>query len=165
METLRTILWRQYGAAIDTLGNAIVACPDRLWDDGSRPPELFWYSAYHCLFYLDYYLSDSPEGFAPPAPFGLTELDGSGPLPERTYTKDELRAYLAHGRRKCRARMESLSEEDLVKPCGFGRRHLTVVELQVYCLRHVQHHAAQLNLLLRQKAGLPSPWLSVAQEP
>ena len=54
MESWRTGIWQQFGAAIDTLGNAIVACPKELWDDGSKPPELFWYSAYHCLFFLDY---------------------------------------------------------------------------------------------------------------
>ncbi len=63
-------------------------------------------------FFLDYYLSESEEGFAPPAPFTLSESDPSGVMPERTYDKDELRTYLEHGRKKCRARIESLTDDD-----------------------------------------------------
>jgi hypothetical protein len=40
MDTLwRTILWQQFGAAIDMLENALVACPDELWSDRSRRPD------------------------------------------------------------------------------------------------------------------------------
>ena len=82
-------LWHQLGAAIDTLENAITACPDALWSDRSQQPE-YWYLAYHTLFFLDYYLSDTADGFAPPEPFTLEELDPAGVLPERPFTKDEL---------------------------------------------------------------------------
>src|ERR1043166_8843442 len=88
---IRDILWKQFGAAIDMLENAITMCPDRLWDNEGR----FWYNAYHCLFYLDYYLTLEPENFSPPAPFTLSEFDASGALPERTYSKEELLSYLA----------------------------------------------------------------------
>ena len=68
--TWRAILWQQFGAAIDMLGNAMEACPDELWSDRSQQPEL-WYMAYHTLFWLDLYLYGSVEGFVPPAPFTL----------------------------------------------------------------------------------------------
>jgi hypothetical protein len=60
-------VWRQFGAAIDMLDNAIRACPDELWGDRSQQPE-YWYTAYHALFWLDLYLTGSVEGFAPPRP-------------------------------------------------------------------------------------------------
>jgi hypothetical protein len=165
MGAVRSLLWRQMGAAIDTLGNAVEACPDALWDDGSEPPNLYWYGAYHCLFYLDHYASASEEGFRPPEPFTLSEFDPSGAMPERTYTKAELLGYLAFGRRKMRERIDALTEEDLTRRSGFVRRDLSAVELLLYTMRHVQHHAAQLNLLLRRKAGLGSRWVSVARLP
>ena len=84
--TSRAILWQQFGAAIDMLENAIHACPDALWGDRARQPQ-FWYVAYHTLFFLDLYLSDSLEGFAPPAPFTLSEIDPAGVLPDRVYSK------------------------------------------------------------------------------
>jgi len=81
----RAIIWRQFGAAIDMLENALRACPDelwsaRLWGEHSERPELgeFWYVVYHTLFWLDLYLSGSVEGFAPPPPFTLDELDQPG---------------------------------------------------------------------------------------
>lgn len=161
MDPWREALWQQFGAAIDTLGNAIRACPDELWDDGRVAPELFWYSAYHCIFFLDYYLSASPDDFEPPSPFGLSELDPEGRLPDRVYTPDVLLDYLAHGRRKCRQTIAALTDDDAGEPSPFGRG-LSVLELYLYTLRHVQHHAAQLNLLLRQRAGIRSAWVNKA---
>jgi hypothetical protein len=168
--TWRTIIWQQFGAAIDMLDNALQACPDRfwrdpLWDDPSERPEYaqFWYLAYHALFWLDFHLSGSAEGFAPPAPFTLDELDPAGLLPERAYTKDELRAYLDHGRRKCRATIEAMTEEQARQPCGFPWGEISFAELLLYDMRHVQEHAAQLNLMLGQR-GVPVPgWVARAK--
>jgi hypothetical protein len=33
---LRTVLWRQFGAAIDMLDNALRDCPDELWAEDVR---------------------------------------------------------------------------------------------------------------------------------
>ncbi len=87
--SLKRILWQQFGATIDMLENALVACPNELWNTESK----FWYR-YHTLFYLDYYLSDTPERFLPPPPFTLSEFDPDGVLPDRIYDKAELLTYL-----------------------------------------------------------------------
>jgi len=155
----QTILWQQFGAAIDMLENAMKACPEELWEDRTCQPE-FWYTAYHALFFLDFYLSGSPEGFAPPQPFNLDELDPAGILPDRVYTKEELLAYLQHCRRKCRAAIEALTEETEGIRCAFEKPDVTTAELLLYNMRHVQHHAAQLNLLLRQTIDSAPRWVS-----
>ncbi|MGV8121857.1 MAG: DinB family protein [Candidatus Xenobiia bacterium LiM19] len=160
--TLNSIIWNQSGAAIDSLENAIAACPENLWSDRSQRPE-FWYIAYHTLFFLDYYLSDSEEGFTPPAPFTLDELDPAGIIPERPFTKEELISYLIHGRRKCHTTIETLTDERAYQRCGFERKSFSVLELLLYSMRHVQHHAAQLNLILRQKTDSASHWVSTAK--
>lgn len=156
-------LWKsttrgQFGAAIDMLENAIRACPDELWGDRSQRPEP-WYLAYHTLFWLDLYLSESPDGFAPPAPFGLEELDPAGVIPERPYTKEELLTYLEHGRRKCHARIEALTDESASRRFVIGRVDLIAAELFLYNMRHVQHGAAQLNLILRREAADAPRWV------
>ena len=153
------VLWQQFGASIDMLENALLACPDDVWSDRSRRPE-FWYLVYHTLFFLDLYLSKSPEGFTPPAPFTLDELDPAGRLPERVYTKAELRTYLEHGRWKCRAAIEALTGERAIERCGFVKPDLSVSELLLYNMRHVQHHAAQLNLILRQTTDSAPGWVA-----
>jgi hypothetical protein len=157
-------IWNQFGAAIDTLEDAVRACPDDLWGDRSRQPE-YWYLVYHTLFFLDFYLSESPEGFRPPAPFTLAELDPAGILPERVYSKDELLAYLDHGRRKCRATIASLTEERSRERRTFGRVEGSLTESLLYSLRHVQHHAAQLHLILRQTMDATPGWVTRAKRP
>jgi hypothetical protein len=155
----KTILWQQFGAAIDMLENALLACPDELWSDRSRRPE-FWYVVYHTLFYLDLYLSGSVEGFTPPAPFTLEDLDPAGLLPERPYTKSELHAYLEHGREKCRTTIEALTDEKARRLCEFEWLDVNEAELMLYNMRHVQHHAAQLNLILRQTIDSAPRWVA-----
>jgi hypothetical protein len=167
--TWRTVIWQQFGAAIDMLVNALVACPDelwrsRLWRDGSQESELsqFWYVGYHALFWLDLYLSGSVEGFVPPAPFGLEELDPAGLLPDRPYTKDELKSYVEHARAKARATIEALTDEKACQSCRFTWGDLSYLELLLYTMRHVQEHAAQLNLFLGQRIGSAPEWVSKA---
>jgi len=155
--------WRQFGAAIDMIENALVACPDTLWGDRSRRPE-FWYLVYHTLFWLDLYLTDPAEGFVPPPPFGLEELDPAGVLPDRVYSKDELRTYLEHGRRKCRTVLSALTEEGARRELVFGSVRGSGAEILLYNLRHVQHHAAQLHLILRQVTDSTPGWVSWAGE-
>jgi hypothetical protein len=170
----RTALWQQFSAAIDMLENALLACPSthwkgRLWPDPadhSLPTEFaqFWYIAYHTLFWLDLYLSGSrEEEFTPPAPFSLTELDPSM-APERTYTKEELHAYLAATRQKCHATLVALTDERAHQPIAYPwseGQTVSFLELQLYNMRHVQEHAAQLNLFLGQNGiSEASDWVS-----
>lgn len=154
----KTTIWQQFGAAIDMLENAMVACPEDLWTNRSLKPE-FWYTAFHALFWLDFYLSDSAKGFAPPPPFTLDELDPAGILPPRVYTKAELRTYLDHGRKKCRTTIQALTDERAGRRYVFGSVDLSFGELLLYNMRHVQHHAGQLNLLLRQAVDSSPRWV------
>ena len=168
--TWRMSIRRQFGAALDMLENALRACPDelwhgRLWENPSERPEYsqFWYLVYHTLFWLDLYLSGAVEGFAPPAPFTLDELDPAGLLPERSYTKDELQAYLDHGRQKCQATIEALTEQKAQRRCRFGWGEVSFAELLLYNMRHVQEHASQLNLMLGQTVGSAPEWVTRAR--
>ena len=157
--TWNTIIWQQFGAAIDMLENALRACPEELWGDRARQPE-YWYVVYHTLFFLDLYLSGTVEGFAPPAPYNLDELDPAGILPERVYTKEEMQAYLEHGRRKCRAVLAALTDEQARRPCEFPWGKISFGELLLDTMRHAQHHAAQLNLILRQETDSAPGWIA-----
>lgn len=164
----RTALWRQFGAAIDTLGSALEACPDALWTErlwhNAPPPWFppqfaeFWYVAYHALVWLDLYLSGVPEEeFAPPAPFAQGEIDSIGALPAQPYTRVVLRAYLASTRRKCHDTLFALTDEQARRPFEYpwtAGQPISYLELLLRNLRHVQEHAAQLCLLLGQH-GIP----------
>ena len=162
----KAVIWHQFGATITMLKNAIHACPDELWrerlyDEREIQPEFaeFWYVAYHTLFWLDFYISDSIEGFAPPAPFTLSEFDG-GLLPERVYLKAELLKYLEYGRNKCRTRLETLTDEMAPQRCRLDWPEMAIAELLLYNMRHVQEHAAQLSLFIGQRVGSAPGWVS-----
>ncbi len=163
--TFRTVLWRQFGAAIDMLENALVACPASLWresvfrtpSDHPQPSEDagFWSITYHILFWLDLYLTGSHEGFAPPAPFILNALDPVSVFPDQPYTKEDLHDYLVHLRQKCQKTIAELSDEQAYHQVTFpwlGGNSMSFLELQLYNMRHVQEHAAQLSLFLGQHA-------------
>lgn len=159
-------VWRQFAAAIDMLDNALRACPDALWQERlyherSGQPEFaeFRYVAYHILFWLDFYLSDAAAGFAPPPPFTMSETE-AGALPDRVYTRAELRVYLANGRQKCRARIETLEDGTRPHRSRDDWPDMSVAELLLYNMRHVQEHAAQLSLFLGQRVGSAPGWVA-----
>jgi hypothetical protein len=165
------VLRQQFSAAIDMLENAMRVCPEDVWCDRTKKPEWvandivgFWYLAYHTLFFLDFYLSDSMEDFGPPAPFNRDEFGPGGLLPEQPYSKDVLLGYLDHCRRKCRHAIDSMTDEKARQPDRIRpEQNLTVAERHLYNMRHVQHHAAQLNLVLRQKANTAPGWVTTSR--
>jgi hypothetical protein len=154
--TFKELIWKQFGASIDMLENAILLCPDKLWDNDKK----FWYKAYHCLFWLDYYLSLELNKFAPPYPYTLSEFDPSGAMPDKVYSKEELLSYLQHGRNKCRDLIVNLTDEIADSRWINNYKNYSVMEILLYNTRHVQHHAAQLNLLLRQEIDCAPQWVS-----
>ena len=162
MDNWKETVWRQFGASIDMLENAIRECPEKVWGDKSGFHE-FWYMVFHTLFWLDYYLSETKEEFQPPDPYPMTEMDPAGAFPDRVYTKEEMLAYLEHDRQKTRARIAGLTEETANETTKMRGGGLTVAELMIYNMRHVQHHAAQLNLLMRQQANTAPRWVSIAK--
>ena len=162
--TLKTGIWQQFGASIDTLDDAISACPDRLWSavlwNDSDDPRYgqFWFVAYHTLFWLDLFLTGSSKGFAPPEPFIR------GVLPEKPYTKDDVLTYLKQCRQKCQATIEALTDEKARWVCIFDWMEPTFHELQLYSMRHVQEHAAQLSFFLGQNGVLGQDWIAKAKD-
>jgi uncharacterized damage-inducible protein DinB len=85
--------------------------------------------------------------------------------PEPPYTKDQLRANLEHGRAKCRATIEALTEDKARQRCALPWGEVTFLELLLYNMRHVQEHAAQLSLFLGQKGpSVPNYVTKAAQQ-
>ena len=156
--TTPELIGQQFGAALDMLENAINACPDDQWGQTSR----CWYIAYHTAFWTDYYLSDTPmeKDYQPPKPFTLSEFE-DGQLPEREYDKTEILALLHHVRYRLQHQLQSNTHEELLeKRFTSEYKNFSLFELLLYNMRHVQHHAAQLNLLLRQGGTNPPDWVS-----
>ncbi len=164
MQALRDAIAQQFGAAIDTLAAVIRACPEDSWTDGERWKQP-WYLAFHTLFWLDLYLAESPVDYAPPAPFTRGELEPDV-FPERAYSKAELLAWVPACREALAARLARLvTDQDAGRPTALPWGELAAGELLLYNLRHVQHHAAQLNARIRQAGGEPARWCVRADGP
>lgn len=161
---LKTSVWQQFGAAIDTLDDAIKMCPDHLWSavlwDDTEDARYghFWFIAYHAVFWLDLFLTGTSEGFAPPAPFVR------GRLPDQPYTKDDVLAYLKACRQKAKDTIFNLTDEQAYKVCVFEWMEPMYLELQLYCMRHLQEHAAELSLVLGQHGITGQDWIPKAKD-
>jgi hypothetical protein len=68
-QTLKEILWLHLGASLDMLENAIIVCPDELWERPSTQMG-FWYMAYHALWFLHHDLTLADQRFAELVPHG-----------------------------------------------------------------------------------------------
>jgi hypothetical protein len=160
--TASDAIGRQFRAAIQSLDGAITACPDAVWAHGEqwRQP---WYLAFHTLFWLGAYLSESPETYTPPQPFTRGELE-AGVFPERAYRKDELLGWVGACREALEERLATITTaEGFGRPCQLRRGPMAAGELVLYNMRHVQHHAAQINLLVRQAGVEPSGWVRAVE--
>ena len=81
-------------------------------------------------------------------------------LPERVYTKAELLDYLGFVRERSRSFIASLTPERATSRFVGEYRDFSLLELTIYNTRHVQHHTAQLNLLLRQQLDDAPKWVT-----
>ena len=128
---IKTILQSQYRAALAMLKQAVVKCPPEAWDD-PRDKDRFWFVAYHTLYYAHRYLKARNQGYVR---WEARRYDQPG-LP---FTKEEILERLA------------MVEDDVMKQVrimDLGAESMSglanKLELQLYNLRHIQHHAGQL---------------------
>ncbi len=175
MEDLyKQCLWNNFSAAIDMLKNVISTCPDELWLNEKK----FFYMAYHTTIFLDYYLSHPVKDFTPKLPYTifpeskLPQESIDDVIPNKHYTKLEMLSYLNEIRKKCEVLIlhsttQSLgdkwieeSEINLHGLCPSIVEQYTLLDIIFYNFRHVQHHVAQLNFILRKRIGKAVDWIS-----
>ena len=175
----REALVRRYDAALDVLEHALTACPDDRWHDsvwhvprtdawvwpqpGVEPvPErtdesiqrfsAFWCVAYHCLWFLDYYLTTGDDAYETPEYMqgGPEELgfaaDGAVAVPNETWPREALLRHLEHGRRKAHDVIPRVPDEVLDRPCPnhHPRAGETFGQVWLVNVAHVEEHGAQL---------------------
>ena len=163
----QTVIGRQFAAAIQMMQLAIRACPDDLWDD-RKEGSPFWHLAYHALFYTDFYLSEDEKKFRPREyhedkanflPGDYQEYGGIVTTPLKAFTRNQLLDYADHCLGKCQETFDKLSDDRALERCGFWWYKLNVGEFLLNNLRHTQHHAGQLILLLRRHCDIGIDWL------
>jgi hypothetical protein len=155
---LNQSLWSQFGAAIEMYSESIQTCPKEVWDSN----QIFSFQAYHTLFFLDYYLSTNPVGFAPPSEFSYSEFDEDPQIV--IFSQESLLHYLDACKEKARNLIESLDEQGAAQRWINESKTMdySLFEILLYNLRHVQHHVGQFNLLLRQHIDHAPEWIEKA---
>jgi hypothetical protein len=134
--------------------------PERT-DESIQQFSAFWVVAYHCLWFLDFYVTAEPAGFQSPEYVrgGPEELpwpaDGAAPLTDRVFDRETLLRYADHGRRQIRQRIETMDESELDERCGANHPHAgkTLRQLLDVNLHHVREHGGQLLAFAATAAG------------
>jgi hypothetical protein len=172
-----TSLRDAFHETFDGLESALRDCPDALWEEslwevperwpireGLRAglPEAarrqafsaFWFIAWHALVCTHNEIEggELPEGWGPPPPFHDYIVDRET-LPPRVYTRNEIRAYVAHTRHRVEEIIEALTDERIARPVAAGHRYAgwPYAKLVLLCLTHTREHVAQLDLFLGQR--------------
>lgn len=162
-ETIKNAINEQYGAAIKMLQHNLKTCPKDLWDDRTSGPP-FWHVAYHAMWFLDWYLSDSPksrETFK--SKFG----DKSSHFEQLTVdnikdivlTPKQLLEYLSEIKENAKRRFDNLTLDVLTQPSVFDWHGNSVLSSLLYNLRHVMLHIGTLNLRLHRKGVKLDNWI------
>lgn len=169
LDTLKQLLAQQYEASLSTLNLCVARCPDARW---SQPVAKwkFCQAAFHTVFFADVYLQSNDDVEAlKRQPFHLEHKDvfrDYEELEDRPqvllYDQPFVLSYLQQVRRKAQETIARETGEVLAGPSGFPWRKCSRAELHVYNIRHIQHHAAQLSLRLRQDTDVDIPWVSHA---
>jgi len=143
------VLQSQYLAALEMLRQAVIKCPESLWEAENSKGK-YWHIAYHVLYYVHKNLQASEKDFTPWNQAGeRSRAAGEVPcasLAEPTsaeaFSKDEILAYLEF----CKLQiMERLPALQLEAASGFPWFAFTKLELQIHSIRHIQHHVSQLS--------------------
>ena len=156
MDNLAAILTSQYLASLTMLKEAIIACPDALWN-APEDRNKFWHVVYHTLFFTHLYAADSAESFVPWRQHrdGYEEFDG--PPDDAPYDKATLLEYLAFCRRHLPERLPQL---DLWAREGHEDRTLLTLERQINSIRHLMQHVGELLERLGSRTGAEIEWVA-----
>ena len=132
--SIKEIVWNQFGASIDMLISTITNCPDDYFMSNKR----FYYIAYHATIYLDYYLTLPPSDFLPQLTFVQKETkylpkEVIGDLvPDKIYMRQDVLEYLKKSREKCKKMIYALTDEFSVQRFKEGEEFDSVLEAEVF---------------------------------
>jgi len=151
----------EYGAVFQIVRGAIELCPDSLWDDRTDEPP-FWQQAYHIIYYIDFYLSDSPgsSGVVSPVEDEVVDLKH---VPASAPSQQQILDYLEEVTKKCETVLEKLASAPLDGENAFPWTGPTLAHRMICNIRHAQHHVGWLNSILARKVGKVPEWVIIAK--
>ena len=157
---VKEVIKSQYWASLEMLRQAVVRCPDSLWQSADYVNQT-WHIAYHVLFYTHFYLHPSEEDFVPwekhrdeYVSLGDAGQEEGG-VP---YSKDEILEYLRLCLQQVEVQVDSL---DPAGESGFYWLPFDKLELQIYNIRHLQQHVGELCERLGARGDAAPDWVGL----
>lgn len=139
----------QYNSTLNMLVQAVEKCPDELWNS----PEFlnkFWHISYHALYFADLYTQKSVDEFSPykicKKDFQFLKNDEINNDNSIHYTKSEILGYYQYLAKEIPERLDKTDMEDEAE---FYWIPFSKYELNIYNIKHIQHHTGQLFERLR----------------
>lgn len=156
-------------ASLHMLKDCIDSCPETEWNEPHNDYP-FSQVVFHALFDCDYNLCDTDGEFKEQVFHGKNrenfgsyeELEDR--IPQRLYEREFINRYYEHCREKVASAVETKTNDDILVPNADVYRNMTKLERYVNCIRHLQHHAAQLGLRLQFVAGKEMDWIGRGYE-
>ena len=149
---IQQVIQSQYLAALAMLKQAIMKCPESVWDAPGDKFK-FWSKSYHTIFFVHLYLQNAEKDFVQ----WEKHHDPDGGIP---FTKDEVLEYLAFVEKQV---LERVSAMNLEAESGFHWYPVNKLELQFINLRHIQQHAGELYECLGTRENIELGWVGYSK--
>jgi|WetSurMetagenome_2_1015567.scaffolds.fasta_scaffold273384_1 hypothetical protein len=154
MSKIADALLHQFDRTWEMLRCSIERLTDEQWRTAPNERMVPARWAYHAIRSADVYAGENRESFS------LTGLAGGNweAAPEDLPSRQDILKYLGQVEAKMRARISSLSEEQLLGPTGFPWTGESILEQMIYILRHIQYHLGELAAALRSHGANQAEW-------
>ena len=146
---VKKYLENQYRASLGMLRQCIEQYDEDVWTDTASHSNPAWHIAYHAIFYANIYCAPSEKDVVRwPGETVNHQFMGETPwpphekfVPERSYSQQEILAFLDHVSKQIPAYLEELETDEDCWPSWYD---LTQLEFHINNLRHIQYHPGQL---------------------
>jgi len=151
---IQRVIQSQYLSALAMLKQAIVKCPEAMWD-APQDKDRSWFKAYHTLYYAHLYLQPTRNDFV--------RWRGHGkPASTPPLSKEEVLDYLAFVEQEVIRRVPLT---DLGAESGFRGIRVDKLELQFVNIRHIQQHTGELYERLGARSHVKLDWAERRHRP
>ena len=145
---IRKVIQSQYLSALAMLKQAIVKCPQAMWD-APQDKDRSWFTAYHALYYAHLYLQPTRKDFV--------RWRGHGkPASSSPLSKEEVIDYITFVEQEV---IRCVPVTDLeAADSGFHGIRVDKLELQFVNIRHIQQHTGELYERLGARMNIKLDW-------
>jgi hypothetical protein len=143
----KEVIQSQYFAALAMLKQAILLCPPADWE-ATLDKDQTWFKAYHALYYAHKYLQSNQKDF-------VLWKKHHKPDSSKALSKEEALQYLAFVEEQV---TECIPPVNLGTISPFLGKRLTMLEVHLINIRHIQEHTGELLERLGSRNNIQFDW-------